>query len=65
MSTDVLDNVESVNVPKFIPHYDNEPFHPFFHPYKAEIEAFSRVHNHRGGEFSETTLTRTEISRSG
>lgn len=43
MSTDVLDNVESVNVAKFIPEYANEPFHPFFHPYKAEIEAFSRV----------------------
>jgi gibberellin 2-oxidase len=43
MSTDVLDNVESVNIPKFIPHYENEPFHPFFNPYKAEIEAFSRV----------------------
>ncbi|PKS06147.1 hypothetical protein jhhlp_007464 [Lomentospora prolificans] len=42
MSTDVLDNVESVNVAKFIPEYANEPFHPFFHPYKAEIEAFSR-----------------------
>ena len=43
MSTDVLDNVESVNIPKFIPHYEKEPFHPFFNRYKAEIEAFSRV----------------------
>ncbi|CAG7561137.1 unnamed protein product [Fusarium equiseti] len=42
MSTDVLDNVESVNIPKFIPHYESEPFHPFFKPYQAEIEAFSR-----------------------
>lgn len=42
-STDVLDNVESVNIPKFISHYEKEPFHPFFHPYRAEIEAFSRV----------------------
>jgi hypothetical protein len=45
MSTDVLDNVESVNIPKFIPHYESEPFHPFFKPYQAEIEAFSRVRN--------------------
>lgn len=42
MGTDVLDNVESVNIPKFIPTYSSEPFHPFFHPYRAEIEDFSR-----------------------
>jgi isopenicillin N synthase-like dioxygenase len=42
MGTEVLDNVESVNIPKFIPACDNEPFHPFFHPYQAEIEDFSR-----------------------
>lgn len=43
MGTDVLDNVESVNISKFIPQYETEPFHPYFHPFKAEIEAFSRV----------------------
>jgi len=43
MSTDVLDNVESFNIAKFIPQYANEAFHPFFEPYRAEIEAFSRV----------------------
>lgn len=43
MSTDVLDNVESVNIAKFISQFEKEPFHPFFQPYKAEIEAFSRV----------------------
>lgn len=43
MSTDVLDNVESINIAKFIPEYKNEAFHPFFNPYKDEIEVFSRV----------------------
>lgn len=43
MSTDVLDNVESVNIAKFIPEYTNEAFHPFFNPFKGEIEAFTRV----------------------
>jgi hypothetical protein len=42
-STEVLDNVESVNIPKFIPENSHEPFHPFFDSYKDEIEAFSRV----------------------
>ncbi|CRK27009.1 hypothetical protein BN1723_013921 [Verticillium longisporum] len=42
MGTDVLDNVESVNIAKFITQYAKEPFHPFFHPFKAEIESFSR-----------------------
>lgn len=42
MSTDVLDNVESVNIPKFIPEYASEPFDPFFAPFKTEIEEFSR-----------------------
>ncbi|KAF7557455.1 hypothetical protein G7Z17_g658 [Cylindrodendrum hubeiense] len=41
-STDVLHNVESVNIAKFIPENSKEPFHPFFHSYKEEIEAFSR-----------------------
>jgi hypothetical protein len=41
--TDVLSNVESVNIPKFIPQNKNEPFHPFFEPYRLEIEDFSRV----------------------
>ena len=43
MSTDVLDNVESVNIAKFIPEYANEAFHPFFNPFKDEIEDFSRA----------------------
>ncbi|KAG7102748.1 hypothetical protein HYQ44_016836 [Verticillium longisporum] len=42
MGTDVLDNVGSVNIAKFIAQYAKEPFHPFFHPFKAEIESFSR-----------------------
>ncbi|MBE3042678.1 hypothetical protein IMZ48_08900 [Candidatus Bathyarchaeota archaeon] len=43
MSTDVLDNVESINIAKFIPEYKDEAFHPFFNPLREEIEAFSRV----------------------
>lgn len=43
MGTDVLDNVESVNIAKFIAQYEKEPFHPFFRTYRAEIEAFHRV----------------------
>lgn len=42
MGTDVLDNVESVNVPKFIPAYENEAFHPFLRQFSSEIEDFSR-----------------------
>ncbi|KIV77956.1 hypothetical protein PV11_09729 [Exophiala sideris] len=42
MSTDILNIEESFNVPKIIPHYDNEVRHPFFEPYRAEIEDFSR-----------------------
>lgn len=41
--TEVLDIVESVNIAKFIPKYANEPFHPFFEPFRHEIEDFSRV----------------------
>lgn len=41
--TEVRDNVESFNHAKFTPHYENEPRHPFFAPYKPEIEDFSRV----------------------
>lgn len=41
--TDVLNNVESVNIAKFIPNYKDEPFHPFFEPFRQEIENFSRV----------------------
>jgi hypothetical protein len=43
MGTEVLDNVESVNIAKFIPELANEPRDPFFDPYLAEIEDFSRV----------------------
>ncbi|KAF2734835.1 2OG-Fe(II) oxygenase superfamily protein [Polyplosphaeria fusca] len=42
MGTDVLDNVESVNIPKFIPQNENEPFHPFLRQFGSEIEDFSR-----------------------
>jgi hypothetical protein len=43
MGTEVLDNVESVNIPKFIPELANEPRDSFFGPYLAEIEDFSKV----------------------
>ena len=43
MSTDILDNVESINIAKFIPEYKGEAFHPFFNPFCEEVEAFSRV----------------------
>ncbi|CAI6334777.1 unnamed protein product [Periconia digitata] len=42
MGTDILDNVESVNIPKFIPQNASEPFHPFLRQYNTEIEDFSR-----------------------
>jgi hypothetical protein len=42
MSTDVLDNVESVNIPKFIPSNKTEPFHPYLRQFHDEIEDFSR-----------------------
>ncbi|KAF2177269.1 hypothetical protein K469DRAFT_809610 [Zopfia rhizophila CBS 207.26] len=42
MGTSVLDNVESVNIPKFIPANAHEPFHPFLRQYGTEIEDFSR-----------------------
>ncbi len=42
MGTDVLDNVESVNIPKFIPSNDKEPFHPYLRQFGTEIEHFSR-----------------------
>jgi isopenicillin N synthase-like dioxygenase len=42
MSTDVLDNVESVNIPKFIPANSHEPFHPYLRQFQPEIEDFSR-----------------------
>ncbi|TVY24022.1 UPF0676 protein, partial [Lachnellula hyalina] len=42
MGTEVLDNVESVNIAKFIPELASEPRHEFFNPYLAEIEDFSR-----------------------
>lgn len=41
--TEVRDNVESFNHAKFTKHYESEPRHPFFEPYRPEIEAFSRV----------------------
>jgi isopenicillin N synthase-like dioxygenase len=42
MSTPVLDNIESVNIPKFIPSNATEPFHPFLHPLEPEIASFSQ-----------------------
>ncbi|KAJ4989925.1 flavonol synthase [Stagonosporopsis vannaccii] len=43
MGTDVLDNVESVNIPKFIPSNEHEPFHPYLQQFRAEIKEFSRI----------------------
>jgi hypothetical protein len=42
-STEVKDNVESFNFAKFTPAYADQPFHPFFEPYRAEMADFSRV----------------------
>lgn len=42
MGTDVLDNVESVNIPKFISSNEHEPFHPYLRQFRSEIEDFSR-----------------------
>ena len=42
MGTDVLDNVESVNIPKFIPSNQHEPFHPYLRQFDKEIECFTR-----------------------
>ncbi|KAK5192929.1 hypothetical protein LTR99_010704 [Exophiala xenobiotica] len=42
MSTDITNIEESFNVPKIIPQYENEVRHPFFEPYRSEIEDFSR-----------------------
>ncbi|KAF2638546.1 2OG-Fe(II) oxygenase superfamily protein [Massarina eburnea CBS 473.64] len=42
MGTNVLDNVESVNIPKFISQNADEPFHPFLRQFHPEIEEFSR-----------------------
>ncbi|KAF2677846.1 2OG-Fe(II) oxygenase superfamily protein [Lentithecium fluviatile CBS 122367] len=42
MGTDVLDNVESVNIPKFVPQNEHEPYNPFLRQYQTEIGDFSR-----------------------
>lgn len=42
MGTDVLDNVESVIIPKFIPSNEHEPFHPYLRQFGREGEDFSR-----------------------
>lgn len=42
MGTDVLDNVESVNIPKLIASNEHEPFHPYLRTFRTEIEDFSR-----------------------
>lgn len=41
--TQVRDNVETLNIPKFIKSNEHEPFHPHLEPFRDEIEAFSRV----------------------
>ncbi|KAK1252042.1 hypothetical protein MKX08_003229 [Trichoderma sp. CBMAI-0020] len=40
--TDVVDIIESINIPKFIPANESEPFHPFLGQFRGEIEPFSR-----------------------
>ncbi|CAL5867332.1 uncharacterized protein PFLUO_LOCUS1547 [Penicillium psychrofluorescens] len=40
--TEVKDNVESFNFAKFTQAYADQPFHPFFEPYRAEMANFSR-----------------------
>jgi isopenicillin N synthase-like dioxygenase len=42
MGADVLDNVESVNIPKFISSNKHEPFHPYLRQFQTEIEDFSK-----------------------
>jgi isopenicillin N synthase-like dioxygenase len=42
MGTAILDNIESVNIPKLIPANTHEPFHPFLRQFHSEIEEFSR-----------------------
>jgi isopenicillin N synthase-like dioxygenase len=42
MGTEILDNVESVNIPKLIPSNSHEPFHPFLRQFQPEIDDFSR-----------------------
>lgn len=42
MGIDVLDNMESVNIPKFIPSNRSEPFHPYLRRSDKEIEEFTR-----------------------
>lgn len=43
MGTDVLDNVESWNFPKYIPELAHEPRHDFFKTFEEEIKDFSEV----------------------
>ncbi|KAF2236618.1 2OG-Fe(II) oxygenase superfamily protein [Viridothelium virens] len=38
--TDILDNVESINIPKYIPSLSSEPRHPFLEQFSSELEAF-------------------------
>lgn len=58
--TDVLDNVETLNIPKFIPSNDGEPFHPYLSDTKPEVEAFSRVsrplHLHMAADMAKKSL---------
>ncbi|CAG8958446.1 hypothetical protein HYFRA_00011123 [Hymenoscyphus fraxineus] len=42
MGTEVCDNIESWNFPKYIPELAHEAHHSFFKKYEAEIEDFSR-----------------------
>jgi len=41
MSTDVLDNVESLNIPKFTSYYHDQPHSPFLAPFEREVKEFS------------------------
>lgn len=57
--TDVKDNVESFNFAKFTPAYKDQPFHPFFEPWRAEMADFSRVSNAKwnGREYIDTSFS--------
>ncbi|KAI9665714.1 MAG: hypothetical protein M1821_003648 [Bathelium mastoideum] len=51
--TDVLDNVESINIAKYIPELANEPRHAFLEQFQPELEAFQ----HRSFEVVRKILT--------
>lgn len=51
--TDILDNVESINIPKYIPELEHEPRHPFLEQFRDELETFQ----HRSFEVIRKVLT--------